>query len=131
MEKTICRGKYFSVISLSIFENTTLGTTRLSEESPTYVYVYTLYAFWYWVLQNLRNMENMPYQLLPQPGNGFECQRDSKRRTGPVIKVLCIALLISYTANMFFAYQRYIVPWQLAEKLPSKFGWFMFEFSCL
>ena len=44
-----------------------------------------------------------------------------------ILVTLCITLLGSFTANIFFVYQRYFVPWELAGRLPSKFGMFIFE----
>ena len=41
-----------------------------------------------------------------------------------IIGTICITLLLSLSANGYFLYQRYIVPWELADRLPSKFGTF-------
>jgi hypothetical protein len=58
----------------------------------------------------------------------IERQPSSTMQQRAILKMLCIILLGSFTANIFFVYQQYFVPWDLADRLPSKFGQFIFEF---
>ena len=39
-----------------------------------------------------------------------------------IIAAVCFTLLMSLLANGYFLYQHYMVPWELADRLPSKFG---------
>ena len=59
-------------------------------------------------------------------GSGFgeaeETLQPNIQRTFPIIGILCITLLVSFAANGYLLYQQYIVPWELADRLPSKFG---------
>jgi hypothetical protein len=55
-------------------------------------------------------------------------QLNSTMQQRTILMTLCITLLGSFTANIFFVYQQYFVPWELADRLPSKFGMFIFEF---
>ena len=41
-----------------------------------------------------------------------------------ILGILCITLLVSLAANGCFLYQHYVVPWELADRLPSRFGKF-------
>ena len=43
--------------------------------------------------------------------------------------ILYMIVLISLATNAFFAYERYIVPWELAVKLPTKFGMLLGSFE--
>ena len=81
------------------------------------------------------------YKSLPQresyDGSGIEGAQEVyqlKRQLNSVVQqrailmTLCISLLGSFTANIFFVYQQYFIPWELVGRLPSKFGMFIFEF---
>ena len=62
-------------------------------------------------------------------GEAEEILQPKIQRTFPVqrriiIRIMCITLLVSLVANGYFLYQHYIVPWELADRLPSKFGTF-------
>lgn len=87
-------------------------------------------------------MEKIIYKSLSQretdDGSGIEAAEEvgqierqpssTIHQRAILIKTLCIILLGSFTANIFFVYQQYFVPWDLADRLPSKFGQFIFEF---
>ena len=57
-------------------------------------------------------------------GEAEETLHPNIQRTFPIIGTLCITLLVSFAANGYFLYQHYVVPWELADQLPSKFGTF-------
>ena len=56
-----------------------------------------------------------------------KAQRAPFRGHRPIRGLFNITLLISLIANAFFLHQQYVMPWELADGLPSKFGLFTLE----